>query len=160
MSEVMIAPYVEALIPDVEIAAGHLRVRNWQEANTQNRFTDILDSQADLNNIDNFYIQPGGNFFLAHDSTELVGFVGMQRVDSATVRLKRMAVMPEHHRKGIGKLLVGSALEWATSTGIKEVVLTTGVHENARPLYMQYGFLDLGLDERQRNHSMSLALPA
>jgi GNAT superfamily N-acetyltransferase len=123
------------------IALMHLGIRRWQEANGQILFTDIRDSQADLTAISQYYIEPGGNFFVAKDAhAAVLGFVGIRRNCSDQGIIKRLAVAPEQQGRGIGHALVGTAINWAQNNGLTKLSLITGEGEQARPIYEKYGF--------------------
>jgi GNAT superfamily N-acetyltransferase len=155
---ILIRPFLETGMSDALIAAAHLSIRRWQEANGQNEFPDILDSQFDLNNIEDFYIKPGGEFFVATYDQYLVGFVGLRCLDEETLRLKRMMVSPGCQRQGIGHLLLDAAISWARNSGFKSVVPSTGVRESGRFLYDAHGFTNHGPNAAGRDFDMSLIL--
>ena len=129
-----------------DIAALHLAIRKWQEDINQNKFTDLHASQTDLKNIKQYYIDPGGNFFLAinNDTAEVVGFVGLKRVGDRG-EVKRLAVLPQHHKRGIARSLMTELIAWSKSHDIKELNLTTCIGEKAQFMYDKLGFVNKGL---------------
>jgi GNAT superfamily N-acetyltransferase len=155
---------VDAFDPSVhdsaEIAALHLEVRQQQVASGQNTFTDIMDSQQDLNDIAGSYINSGGNFFIAKKSATgaTAGFVGIKNNGDGEGILKRLAVLPEHRNQWLGSSLVSMAVHWAGRNGLKHLTLSTGQNEPARPIYLRTGFEDYGFDGK--NHLMELHLTA
>lgn len=126
-----------------EIARLHLEVRRWQEINQDNIFSDIYSSQVDLNAIESFYIEPGGNFFVARDQAtgKIAGFIGLKNEGQAVGRIMRMAVMLEYRRQGIGFSLVQAAVEWSKENGFSKLKLGTGFKEKAKPVYEKAGFV-------------------
>lgn len=124
-----------------DIAAIHLSIRKWQEQIDQNKFTDLFASQADLKNIKQYYVNQGGNFFLAidNDTNEVVGFVGLKRVGDVG-EVKRLAVLPNHHQRGIAQRLMTELITWSKLHDIQELMLTTCISEKAQFLYAKLGF--------------------
>lgn len=137
-----VAPFKARVDVPADIAAIHLDIRKWEIAEVgHNIFLDILDSQADLNALDQYYIARGGNFFIAKDAQQqVIGFVGLRNDGNEQGTFKRLAVVPQWHRRGVGKALVTTAMDWATQAGFTQLSLHTGLHEHARPLYEQFGF--------------------
>jgi GNAT superfamily N-acetyltransferase len=114
---------------------------------------------SDLRNID----QAFARFWVVVESTDddevVVGMAGVQDVgvDSVepplapfinterTLRLHRVTVAPERWRHGIGRMLVGAALEWARLHNFASLVLeTTPQQEAAVALYLASGFSEIG----------------
>jgi GNAT superfamily N-acetyltransferase len=139
-----------------EIASLHLKVREEQVASGQNSFADILDSQEDLGDIGQFYIENGGNFFVAHEASTsaIAGFVGIRSSGKGEGVLKRLAVLTEHRGHRLGSSLVSAVVHWARTNNIRNITLSTGEHELARPIYLKAGFIDNGFDGK--DHSMVL----
>lgn len=145
------------------IADLHLQVRFQQRADGENQFrTNIRESQTDLRDMNVYYIEPGGNFFIAREVTtdQVAGFIGVRRTACDTAQIKRMAVMPEFRRQGIGSRLAKRAVAWSIVSGIKRLSLSTGRKENARLLYKSVGFVIVGADEVHDDHLMELELSA
>ncbi|HEX5456531.1 MAG TPA: GNAT family N-acetyltransferase [Candidatus Saccharimonadales bacterium] len=136
--------------PDI-IAGLHLDVRLWQRESGQNEFAGrILDSQADLKAIEAYYIKPGGNFFIAKDNKgNVIGFIGLKNDGHGEGSLKRLAVVPEWQRRGVGRALVSMAMDWAKRAGFARLSLQTHSREYAKPLYEKFGFkVTAWLEER------------
>lgn len=124
-----------------DIASTHLSIRRWQVEVGQNTFSDIEESQRDLRALEEYYVGSGGNFFVAAgDNGELLGFVGLRGDGEGRGMIKRLAVLPEHHRKGIGAALVSATVQWAKANGFTWLELHTNRGENARPVYESVGF--------------------
>ena len=80
----------------------------------------------------------GGNALLAHRS--LVGFCALRRVlDEA--ELRNLAVIPEHRRKGIGKVLLEQSHGRLRAAGVMRVYLEVRPSNTAaRALYFGLGY--------------------
>ncbi|HEX5743836.1 MAG TPA: GNAT family N-acetyltransferase [Candidatus Saccharimonadales bacterium] len=131
--------------PD-EIAATHLKIRQWEERVGQADFSGrILSSQKDLKSLNRYYVAAGGNFFIAKDTEgRLIGFVGLKNNGDGHGAFKRLAVVPEWQRKGVGKALVSVAIDWARAAGFTKLSLQTHSREYAKSLYEQFGFKVVG----------------
>jgi GNAT superfamily N-acetyltransferase len=142
-----------------DIARIHLEIRQWQESTKQNIFIDILDSQADLKTLDTYYVSRGGNFFIAKDHEHrVIGFIGLRNDGNGHGVMKRLAVVPDWQRRGVGTALVTTAMLWAQQHGFTKLSLYTGITEKARPLYEKFGFKVLGFREVRRDCYMELNL--
>lgn len=142
-----------------EIATKHLAIRQWQVDTSQNWFFDINDSQNDLKNLEQYYLDSGGNFFIAKDTAgQIVGFLGLKNEGNGLGIFKRLAVVPQHQRQGIARSLVAEGIKWAGKSGFTKLSLRTGIMENARPLYEEFGFKAIGFNEDRKDISMEKQL--
>jgi ribosomal protein S18 acetylase RimI-like enzyme len=96
-----------------------------------------------------------GRAWVAEDSGEVVGFVVVDLLDGRA-HIEEVAVDPTHGHRGIGRALVGAAVDYASGNGLGGVTLTTfrDVPWN-RPWYERLGFrvmdeADIGPDLRTR----------
>lgn len=73
-------------------------------------------------------------------SKEVVGFALLTLI-SGCIHLKELSVHPHHGRRGVGTLLLKTAIAWAKEQGILAMTLTTFSHLpwNA-PFYEKLGF--------------------
>jgi len=119
-------PFDPAVDNPAEIAQLHLEVRQGQITDDDNIFSDLLASQRDLNAIDVFYIEPGGNFFVARDSSSgmIAGFVGIRNEGNGIGQIKRLAVIKPFRHRGIGFALVDAAVSWASKHGYQRACQT------------------------------------
>ncbi|RLN47101.1 hypothetical protein BBJ29_008834 [Phytophthora kernoviae] len=90
---------------------------------------------TDLADIPSNYMISGGNFWVATTKTdddqgddgEIVGMAALQRKSQTEGEVKRVSVDTNHHRKGIGQVLMNHLEKWAIANGIKTLSLSTGV---------------------------------
>lgn len=87
----------------------------------------IEDTLAgDLSDIPGNYInRPSSNFWIVEAGGQVIGMVGLQRRDTATCEVRRMAVDRRWRRKGIGRSLLETAEDFARSQGFESMVLST-----------------------------------
>lgn len=160
-NEIIIKPFDgDQLIADT-VAARHLGIRIQQRKDGESEFrTNLYASQSDLRAIDTYYIEPGGNFFIAWDAPvgEIAGFIGLKKCGEAEGQIKRMAVLPAYRRQRIGTRLAETVIEWAVGSGFKTLRLTTGKNENAIDIYKTVGFVVTGYDQEHNDHLMTLDL--
>jgi len=69
---------------------------------------------------------------------ELLGTLVMKPLSKKQVKMRQVAVFPEHQKKGIGQLLVVASEGYAKEEGFKEIVLNARVP--AVPFYEKLGY--------------------
>lgn len=82
--------------------------------------------------------------WVALDAGEVpVGFALVERAGRSAY-LAEVDVHPDHQRRGLGRALVGAAIDWAMAAGLERITLTTfgEVPWNA-PYYQRLGFRQL-----------------
>ena len=101
------------------------------------------------------------------DERRVVGSVAMRLLAVQEAELKRMYVLPTHRGRGLGRLLLEHALDWAATRGVRAVRLDTSVEMvAARRLYESAGFrrtgerIESGAFDRRRELLYALELPA
>lgn len=90
-------------------------------------------------------------FFVAVDNEKAVGYIGFHTVlDEGYIA--NIAVLPSYRRKGIGALLLNTAVEYCKENGISFLSLEVRKSNNsAISLYRKFGFENVG--ERKRFYS-------
>lgn len=89
-----------------------------------------------------------GRAWMALDTADgVVGYTLVDLVDGCA-HIEQMSIVPEHQRRGIGRLLLDQVRSWAVRSGCPAVTLTTfdSVPWN-RPLYEHLGFRILDENE-------------
>ena len=88
-------------------------------------------------------ISQGTRYFIIEDNGVPAGCVGLERKDSSTCYLKRLAVPPEHRRKGIGAALVNRVLTEAHSLDMARVDIgVIADHTDLKKWYARLGFVE------------------
>ena len=83
-----------------------------------------------------FVVEPEAGLAIARRGDEPVGFAAWLRADASTMKLDKLYVLPEHHRAGIGRMLiehVGTHARAAACTS-----LTLNVNRNNAPAIRAY----------------------
>ncbi len=97
---------------------------------------------ADLSDIPAHYMRPpGSHFWVAERSGEIVGTVGVQRVNAEEAELRRMSVASAFRRQGIGRRLLETVEEFCRRNGYSRIALSTVLHlEPAVRMYTASGY--------------------
>jgi ribosomal protein S18 acetylase RimI-like enzyme len=108
---------------DAEIAgAKRLIVEYIQWLNQDLSFQNIDD---ELNNFPEKYQEPAGAFFIAKKNDEIVGTVGMNKLENKICEMKRLFVNDNYKGNGIGKKLVEIIIEEAKNKKYEKMRLDT-----------------------------------
>lgn len=98
-------------------------------------------TDRDLFELETFYFQRGGYFGVLEEHGEIIGTFGLAPESSEVCELRKMYLSDQHRGRGLGKLLLESALSQAQQLGFHELVLeTASVLKEAIQLYQRYGF--------------------
>lgn len=94
--------------------------------------------------LDSEEVAPGvGAFVVAYAGDAPVGCGAVRGLDANTAELKRMYVVPEARRLGVGRALLAALEERARALGRTRLVLETGVRQpEALALYRRAGFVE------------------
>jgi putative acetyltransferase len=88
--------------------------------------------------------EPGSTYFVAETDNELLGGVGIfptEDLPAGTCELVKMYLLPQARGKGLGKLLIDRALDFASSAGYTQVYIETMPElRKAMTVYEKFGF--------------------
>ena len=107
---------------------------------------ELVDAPIlDLSEVERYHAE-GFVAVAEHVHDGVVGFVVVRPLGGAA-HVQEMDVRPEHGGRGLGRLLLASAMDWGRAAGYGSATLTTfrDVPWNA-PFYARFGFRELGLD--------------
>ncbi|WP_406660638.1 GNAT family N-acetyltransferase [Methanolobus sp. ZRKC3] len=96
---------------------------------------------SDLEDIEGFYIENGGAFFVAVEGNTVVGSSALRRIGADICEIKRIYVRKDHRCKGIGSALLAKALDIAKQHCLLVTLKTDVSLENAISLYLKNGFI-------------------
>jgi GNAT superfamily N-acetyltransferase len=112
---------------------------------------DTLDS--DIFCIEEHYNKSaGGCFWVAehghntNDNNQIIGTIAIRNLKQfeSTCELKRMYVVREFRRLGIGQKMLETAIDFAKNFGYKRVILDSSKYlDEARTLYLKNDFVDI-----------------
>jgi putative acetyltransferase len=103
---------------------------------------DPEHTDADLDDIEGNYLRPGGVFEVIEDEAgNLLGTVGLYRMDDETCELRKMYFAPRLRGRGMGLRTLERTVQTARSMGFRRMTLeTSSVLEKAIKLYTRFGF--------------------
>ena len=100
---------------------------------------------ADLDDVVGVYVEQKGAFFVGDLDGQVVAMGALAAVDETTVMVKRLRVLPEVQRQGIGGRLMRRLIAEAKSLGYQTITLDiTRQQRVARKLLSQEGFEETG----------------
>jgi ribosomal protein S18 acetylase RimI-like enzyme len=95
----------------------------------------------ELNNFPGKYKEPGGAFYIARDGNNVIGCVGLKKMDNKICEMKRLFVSNNYKGKGIGKKLVEIIINEGKIKEYEKMRLDTfNKMETALKIYCKYGF--------------------
>lgn len=99
----------------------------------------IIDAEG------SFYYQNSCNFWYAtNDSGQLIGSIGLKKVNSEYSEIKKCFVIKEYRGKGVAQKLLDTAIKAAYKHGFKHIVLGTVKElEAAHKFYLKNGFVQI-----------------
>lgn len=119
---------------------------------------DPEHTDADLADLEAHYFARGGCFDVMVDSNgQVVGCVGLDRIDARTVELRKMYLHPDARGKGLGRRLLDHAVGQARHMGISRITLeTASCLKTAIEMYRRHGFVES--DEKIHTSRCDLAM--
>ena len=104
--------------------------------------SDLMCIEEHYNKLD------GGCFWIAEEiiNKQIIGTAAIRNLKqyASTCELKRMYVVKEYRRLGIGQKLLDTAVDFAKRIGYIRIVLDSSKNlEAARALYLKNGFVDI-----------------
>ncbi len=95
----------------------------------------------DLFRFDEHYAPPHGAFWVVRDAGQLVGSIGVERVDATTAEIHRLYLDAHLRGRGLGRALVEEALAWCRANAFTRLVLWSDTRfEHSHRLYDRMGF--------------------
>ena len=92
-------------------------------------------------------VQP---FWVVIDSENIIGFIALTEHNKYTSEINVMGVLPEYHRKGVGRLLVETAEQFCRENDIKMMLVKTldfsspdAGYARTREFYLAMGYIPL-----------------
>lgn len=103
---------------------------------------DPTGTDADLSDLEGFYLKTGGAFDVATDeSGRIIGTVGLLPMNDGACELRKMYLHRSARGKGLGKAMLRHAVKRARELGFRRIELeTASVLKEAVALYKAHGF--------------------
>ena len=99
----------------------------------------------DLNDIQNHYLQNGGEFLVGTLDGKIVAMGAFRKKSATMAEIKRMRVLPEYQRTGFGQMILTQLEAKAMQFGYRELCLdTTTLQTAAQKMYEKNGFIATG----------------
>lgn len=113
-----------------------------------------IQEQPDLLDIEHYYQQPGGNFWIALSDGKVIGTIGLMLKDRHCAVLKKFFVKKAFRSQKIGLALYETLLQYAIKAGVQYIILDTPsvAHESHR-FYEKAGFRRIRKDELPVSYS-------
>jgi len=100
--------------------------------------------EEELTNLPNDYIPPDGCLLLAIDKTRTAGCIALRKLNDDTCEMKRLYVLSQFRRLGVGKLLAEAVVAQARKIGYRRMRLDTlPSMMQAQALYKSLGFKEI-----------------
>jgi putative acetyltransferase len=110
-----------------------------------NFLMDFEEYDRDLADIEGYYQDSGGEFWVAESGGIIAGAVGVVPREGETCELRRLYVSMSHWGRGIGSTLTKTVIAWAEDHGYRRIVLWSDVlFDRAHNLYLKHGFRPTG----------------
>jgi ribosomal protein S18 acetylase RimI-like enzyme len=100
------------------------------------------DTGADVENVEEAYIQPSRNgFWIAEVDDQVVGMVGVAEDEPNQAEIRRLRVQKGMQGKGVGNQLMEKALSFCRHHGYLKVILDTRLEKGpAIEMFERFGF--------------------
>ncbi len=110
-----------------------------------NFLMDFEEFDRDLADIEGYYQDSGGEFWVAESGGTIDGVIGVLPREGETCELKRLYVSMSRWGRGLGGTLIGTVITWAEDHGYRRIILWSDVlFERAHNLYLKHGFRATG----------------
>lgn len=96
-----------------------------------------VDPALDFDGLD-----PQSQHILAYVNEQPIGTTRLRYLDEQTVKIERLAVLPEFRGQGIGHKIMAAALKFLTQSQVKTVQLHAQLY--IKDLYLKLGFVQVG----------------
>lgn len=90
------------------------------------------------------YLEDGGDFLVGLSEDEIIATGGFKPEDETTAEIRKMAVHPDHQRRGYGRCMLMELEDRAERRGFRRTILETFERlRAARRLYESYGYEEI-----------------
>lgn len=104
------------------------------------RKLNILTKDKDLSNIENEYLAKGNLWLALNEHNQIIGTIAIRQLNDC-YELRRFFILKEYQKKGLGKNLLDTVLNYAIDIHISSIKVATMVDGTViRKLLLNYGF--------------------
>jgi len=99
----------------------------------------------DMDDIQKNYFENGGIFLAMFDDDEMICTGAIRRIDDETCELKRLWLLQDYQRQGLGYRMLAELLKIGRVRGYKRMWLQTDIEAQSRAIdfYTQVGFYEI-----------------
>ncbi len=116
-------------------------------------------SLADVENLEEQYLNKNGEFIVLLRQQQIIGFVALLPSDNNLIELKRLYLIANERGKGLGRYLLNMAIRLAKEFGYPRLFLeTSSKFIEAVKLYRKSGFINNVGAKIERGHDTGLIL--
>ena len=120
----------------------------FKDSRTLDQAIAYYDSRGELKDMDNIqknYFENGGIFLVLEDEAQIVGTGAIRQLQGKICELKRLWLLTEYHRKGLGYRMLQELLTVAREMGYERIRLETDAvfQKRAVQFYKQIGFYQI-----------------
>lgn len=124
----------------------------FDEHNSEENMNAYLEAAYNLPKLEKELTNPNSYFYFALVDGEVAGYLKLntdaaqtEPMDSKSMELERIYILKRFQKNGVGKVLMGKALEMAEQLGKEKIWLGVWEHnDNARAFYEKKGFVETG----------------
>lgn len=95
---------------------------------------------ADLKDINSYYLSKDGTFFVGIDDGRVVGTAGVRKLEENMCEIRRIYLKKEYRGKGNGEKLFLAALNFAEKNCAGALLKTDPALKKAINMYLKHGF--------------------
>ena len=111
-------------------------------------FVYMSEFDSDLDDPNEFYIKPGGMFYVLMDEDRIIGTIGVINKGNHVAELKRFYIDINYRRKGYGTQLYNRAVEFCKEKEFEKIEFETGKDfKQGHAFYQKNGFALVGEDK-------------
>lgn len=100
-----------------------------------------LSEQPDLQNIEEYFINSGGMFWIAVENNSVIGTIGLKKASKEDAVLKNFFVKANYRGNKVGLNLYKTLLSFCKNNNIKHLILDTPiVATKSHEFYLKSGF--------------------
>lgn len=108
------------------------------------KYLDIQNYNQEIEHLEKKYGLPDGRLYVIKVNHDIVGCIGLRRIDNQNCEMKRLYIKPEMRGQHLGDLLIQKIIEDAKEIGYRFMLLDTlPFLKNAIHMYKKYGFYDI-----------------